>query len=315
MEELRDCFVEELGRLKASDKRLNVLVSDSTSTCRIKPFAEKYPDAVINVGIAEQNMVGIAAGMALGGLIPFTANAAPFLMGRSNEQVKNDVCYSETNVKLVGLNPGFAYGALGPTHHCLDDISTARAFGNIEIFAPCDPDEVRQITQYAAEHEGPVYIRLDSFKADNVHADGYKFKPGDTPLIRVGTDISIIALGTMVHDALAAADTLSESGISAEVISLPSIRPLSPEGIIQSMTKTGAALTLEEGSIHGGIGSVIAEIILDNRLNCLLDRSGVPAGSFAEAAPRATLKKLYGLDPEGIIKSVRQLFSEKDGRI
>src|SRR6056297_2911288 len=124
MEELRDCFIEELIKFRQEDDRIHILVSDSTSTSKINPFMEKYPDAVINTGIAEQNMVGIAAGMSLGGLIPFTANAAPFLMGRSNEQVKTDICYSNTNVKLIGLNPGFAYGSLGPTHHCLDDIST-----------------------------------------------------------------------------------------------------------------------------------------------------------------------------------------------
>ncbi len=311
MEELRDCFVEELLRIKEKDNRLHVLVSDSTSTCRIAPFQEKYPDAVINTGIAEQNMIGIAAGMSLGGLLPFTANAAPFLMGRSNEQVKTDVCYSNTNVKLVGLNPGFAYGSLGPTHHCIDDISAARAFGNILIFAPSDPEETRQLTRWAASCDGPVYIRLDSYKADNVHAENYKFIPGKPVVIRKGGDISLIALGTMVHDALAAAAMLALKGISAEVISLPSIRPLDPAGIISSLSKTGAALTLEEHSTHGGIGSITAEIILDNRLNCLLQRAGVPSGTFAEAAPRADLKKRYGLEPESIVSSASSLVSEK----
>ena len=312
MEEIRDCFVEELSRIKEKDNRVHVLVSDSTSTCRIQPFMEKYPDSVINTGIAEQNMIGIAAGMSLGGLIPFTANAAPFLMGRSNEQVKTDVCYSETNVKLVGLNPGFAYGALGPTHHCIDDISTTISFGNIQIFAPSDPEETRQITRYAASYKGPVYIRLDSFKAENVHKSNYVFKPGEAVLIREGSDISLITLGTMVHDALHAAERLSAKGISAEVISLPSIRPLDPAGIINSLKKTGAALTLEEHSTHGGIGAVTAEIILDNRINCILKRAGVPAGTFAEAAPRSVLKKRYGLDPDSIIEATSQIVTEKD---
>ena len=133
-EKMRDSFVKELQEIRKSNDRLVILVTDSTSTCRIKPFQLEYPDSVINIGIAEQNMIGVAAGMSLGGFIPVTANAACFLMGRSNEQVKNDICYSQTNVKLVGLNPGFAYGSLGPTHHNLDDISTMLAFGNIEIF-------------------------------------------------------------------------------------------------------------------------------------------------------------------------------------
>lgn len=313
-EELRNCFVEEMIKMRASDYRLYIILSDSSSTCRIKPFSDKYPDAVINVGIAEQNMVGIAAGMALGGLIPFTANATPFLMGRSNEQVKTDICYSRTNVKLIGLNPGFAYGSLGATHHCLDDISTARSFGNILIFAPCDPLEVRQVTQYAANYNGPVYIRLDSFKAQNIHTDNYNFKPGEPVIIRRGTDISLVALGTMVHNALGAAEKLEESGISAQVLSLPSIRPLNTRGIISNIMKTGAVLTLEEHSTHGGIGSIIAEIILDNHLNCLLKRAGVPVGSFAEAIPRVDLQKLYGLDVDSIVNSAEWLVSEKPGR-
>ncbi len=310
MEELRDCFVEELSRIKENDDRLYVLVSDSTSTCRIKPFMEKYPDSVINTGIAEQNMIGIAAGMSLGGTIPFTANAAPFLLGRSNEQVKTDVCYSNTNVKLAGLNPGFAYGSLGPTHHCIDDISTALAFGNIQIFAPCDPEETRQITRYAASYEGPVYIRLDSFKADNIHKASYRFTPGEAVVIREGRDISLITLGTIVHEAIRAAVALEEEGVCAEIISLPSIRPLNPEGIIKSLQKTGAALTLEEHSTHGGIGALTSEIILDNRLDCSLKRGGVPAGYFAEAAPREVLKKMYGLDSDGIISSVKEILSK-----
>jgi transketolase len=311
MEEIRDCFVDELIKLKKEDDRLHVLVSDSTSTCRIKPFMEKFPGAVINTGIAEQNMVGIASGMSLGGLIPFTANAAPFLMGRSNEQVKTDICYSNTNVKLVGLNPGFAYGPLGPTHHCLDDISTVSAFGNIQIFAPCDPEETRQITRYAASYDGPVYIRLDSFRAENIHSSDYRFIPGEPAIISEGGDISLICLGTMVHEAIAAACKLSADGIKVDVVSLPSIRPLNPASLIASLEKTGAALTLEEHSMHGGIGSIACDIILDNRIRCLLKRAGVPAGSFAEAAPREDLKKLYGLDTEGIIRAAKQLIEEK----
>ena len=291
MKELRDCFVETVTNIRESDSRIHVLVSDSTSTCKIKPFQEKYPEAVINVGIAEQNLIGIAAGMALGGLVPFTANAAPFLMGRSNEQVKNDVCYSNTNVKLVGLNPGFAYGSLGPTHHCLDDISTARAFGNIRIFAPCDPEEVIQVTEYAADYEGPVYIRLDSYKADNIHKPGYKFKPGEPAVIREGSDVSLFTLGTIVHDALKAADKLSDMGINAEVVSIPSIRPLNPDAVIASIKKTGAAVSIEEHSTHGGIGTVIGEIILDNRLACKFKRLGVPRRQFCGSSSQARYKK------------------------
>ncbi len=310
-EEIRDSFVKTLQEIKKQNEQVVILVSDSSSTCRIKPFFDEYPESVINIGIAEQNMVGIAAGMSMGGFIPVTANATPFLMGRSNEQVKNDVCYSQTNVKLVGLNPGFAYGSLGPTHHCLDDISTMLAFGGIEILAPSDPEETKQITQYAIAKKGPVYIRLDSFVAENIHKENYTFKPGNTVIIREGSDITLIALGTMVHEVIAANEELEKQGISAEIISIPSIRPLDPEGIIKSLKKTGAAITFEEHSTHGGIGSIIGDIILKNQLNCKIKKLGVPAGQFAEASPRSDIKESYNLHKEGIIHNVLALLDRR----
>lgn len=308
-EEIRDSFVSELKRIKKNKEELIVLVSDSTSTCRIKPFLEDNPESVINVGIAEQNLIGIAAGMSLGGYIPITANATPFLLGRSNEQVKTDICYSETNVKLVGLNPGFAYGSLGPTHHCLDDISTTLSLGNIQIFVPSDPEETRQITKYAIDYTGPVYIRLDSFVAENIHKSDYEFIPGKAVLISEGSDITLISLGTMVHTALAAAEELGKKGISVDVLSLPSIRPLDSLGIIESLKKTAHVLTLEEHSIHGGIGSIVGDIILDNQLPCKIKKLGVPAGQFASASPRNDLKEDYNLHKEGIIAEALNLLN------
>ncbi|MBI9101826.1 MAG: transketolase family protein [Spirochaetales bacterium] len=310
-EDIRDSFVQELIKLKKQNDNIAVLVSDSTSTCRIKPFMELFPDGVINVGIAEQNMVGIAAGMALGGMIPITANATPFLMGRSNEQVKTDICYSNTNVKLVGLNPGFAYGSLGPTHHCIDDISTTRSFGNIHIFCPCDPKETRQIISHAVNMEGPVYIRLDSYKAENIHSSDYKFSPGEPVVIKEGKDITIIALGTIIHEVIAAAQTLSKEGIDAEIFSLPSITPLKREKIIKSLSKTKTVLTVEEHSVNGGVGSITGDIILEEQLNCKLLKSGVPAGTFAPASPRKDIQEEYQLDKNGIISNCRKILNRK----
>lgn len=306
-QDLREIFINTLQEIRQQNDKLVVLVSDSTSTSKIKPFMEKFPDAVINIGIAEQNMVGIAAGMSLGGYIPMTANAAPFLLGRANEQVKVDICYAQTNVKLVGLNPGFAYGALGSSHHCLDDISTVLALGNIEVFAPGDPVETAAITRYAVTKTGPVYIRLDSYKAENIHDPQYRFIPGAPVLLREGKDITIIALGTAVHEALAAAEDLEKKGIKAEIILLSSLRPLDPQKIITSLQKTACVLTLEEHTIHGGIGSLVSEIILEQELRCVIKKLGVPNGEFAPASPREDIKKHYYLDKEGIVKQAHQL--------
>lgn len=306
-EDIRDSMVKTFQEIRKENDTLIVLVSDSTSTCRIQPFLDEYPDSVINVGIAEQNMIGIAAGISLTGFIPFTANATPFLIGRSNEQVKNDVCYSQTNVKLIGLNPGFAYGPLGPTHHCLDDISTILGFGGIDIFVPSDPEETKQIINYAFGKEGPVYIRLDSYKAENIHNEDYSFEPGSTTVIREGDDITIIPLGTMIHDALEAGEELEKQGIHAEIISVPSIRPLNPEGIIRSLKKTGQVITVEEHTIHGGIGSIVGDIILENQLHCKIKKLGVTTGEFASASPRNDIKIDYNLYKEGIVKEILAL--------
>ncbi len=301
MTEIRDSFVETIIELRKTDDKLVVLVSDSSSTCRIKPFMEAYPESVVNVGIAEQNLVGMAAGMSLGGMIPFTANAAPFLMGRSNEQVKTDICYSNTNVKLVGLNPGFAYGSLGPTHHCLDDLSTALSFGNIEVYAPCDPEEVAQVTSYAYKKEGPVYIRLDSFKADNIHPSDYKFTPGEPVVLSEGKDIAIVSTGTIVHETIKAAENLEAKGVSVKLINLPSLRPLNRDALASALSGVSAAVSAEEHTLYGGLGSILSDLIVEKGLGLKLKKLGVPEGEFAPASPRGDIRKGYNLDSEGIM--------------
>ena len=168
-QDLRDVMVDSLIQLTRAGMNIAVLVSDSTSTSKITPFTKQFPDRLINVGIAEQSLVGTAAGMSLGGYVAVTANAAPFLVNRANEQVKNDVCYSNTNVKLMGLNAGVCYGALASTHHAIDDVSIMRGFGNILIFAPSDGIEAKQIFAYALNYVGPVYVRMDSAKLPNIH--------------------------------------------------------------------------------------------------------------------------------------------------
>ncbi|MDC7232764.1 MAG: transketolase C-terminal domain-containing protein [Spirochaetales bacterium] len=300
--EIRDVFIQTLSALRESNELLTVLVSDSSSTCRIKPFMEKYPDSVVNVGIAEQNLVGMAAGMSLGGMIPFTANAAPFLMGRSNEQVKTDICYSNTNVKLVGLNPGFAYGSLGPTHHCLDDLSTALSFGNIEVLVPSDPEETAQMTEYAFRKEGPVYIRLDSFKAESIHPDDYIFQVGEPVQLTEGTDLTIVTTGTIVHEALEAEKELKAKGFSVQLITLPSLRPLNRKALTSLLQNTGKLLSVEEHSVHGGLGALLADLILESGLNMRFRKLGVPEGEFAPASPREDIKAGYKLNAPGIIE-------------
>lgn len=305
--ELRAAFVETLMELVSRGTNLGVLVSDSTSTSKIKPFQEAYPERLINVGIAEQNLIGAAAGISLGGMIPITANATPFLVARSNEQVKTDICYSDTNVKMVGLNPGFAYGALGPTHHAIDDISIMRGFGGVRIFAPQDSREARMITEHAVTSIGPVYIRLDSGKFPDLPATEEPFVPGRPLLHRTGADLTLVALGTAVHDALSAAEGLASQGIEAGVVGISSVRPLDRSALADLLKDSAQIVTVEEHSVHGGVGSLIAELIAEELSGVRLRRLGVPEGEFAPASPREAIKTEYRLDAEGITAAVREI--------
>jgi transketolase len=286
---------------------LIVTVSDSTSTSRIAPFRDRFPERVVDVGIAEQNLVGIAVGLSLGGHVVVTANAAPFLVARANEQVKNDVCYSETNVKLVGLNAGVAYGALASTHHSIDDISIIRGFGDILIFAPADVVEAEQIFTFALDHVGPVYIRMDSAALPLIHDESYHFEAGAVERVRAGTDLTIACLGSIVHEALRAADDLAKSGVSAEVLNVSSIRPIDSETLAERIARTGRVITVEEHSVHGGLGSLVSEMVADQGMGVRLERLGIPEGVFAKAGPRQEIRAFHGFDWRGIIAAARVL--------
>lgn len=283
------------------------VVSDSTSTAKIQPFMERFPQRVVNVGIAEQSLVGMAAGLALGGKVAATCNAAPFLISRANEQVKVDICYNNANVKLFGLNSGASYGPLASTHHCIDDISVLRGFGRIEIYAPSDAVECRQITDYALRHEGPVYIRMDGKALPVFHDEDYQFVPGQVNVMREGTDVCIVSLGSVLNEAMQAADLLSERGISAQVINLSSIRPLDRQTLAILLSSTPFAVTVEEHNINGGIGDIVAEVIAEQGLGVKLHRCGIPDGEYALAGDRAAQRAAQHFNAEGIVTAVTEM--------
>ena len=305
--DLRDGVVTALTQLADAGKNISVVVSDSTSTSKIGAFMKKYPERVVNVGIAEQTMVGVAAGLALGGHIAFTANAVPFLLNRANEQVKNDVCYSETNVKMLGLNPGVVYGPLASTHHAIDDISILSGFGNVRIFAPCDLPEAAAIVTHAAQTDGPVYIRLDNAKLSVVHGADYVFVPGKPDVIRQGTRTVIIALGSVVGEALAACDALAADNISPTLVNLSSIRPLDEEALLSILDRHDNVVTVEEHSLHGGIGSAVAVLLAQQGRAKKLSMLGITKGEFAHYGTRKGIRKYYGIDAAGIEKTVRAM--------
>lgn len=298
--------------IEAVDKGVNlaVVVSDSTSTSKIGPFAEKHPERLINVGIAEQNLVGVAAGLSLGGFTAVTANAACFLVARANEQVKNDICYSGTNVKLVGLNAGVCYGPLAGTHHAIDDVSIMLGLGNIVVLAPSDPIDTAQIFETALQYHGPVYIRMDSDKFPVIHNEDYRFELGKADLLREGSDLTIICMGSTAHEAYFAAQDLQADSIEAEVLNISSIRPLDKETVAKSIQKTGKVITVEEHSLHGGLASLVSEIIAQKNLQAKLIQLGVPQGQFSKAGPRKEIRAYYKIDKNGIMETAKSLMAE-----
>ena len=282
-------------------------VADSTSTAKIGPFIKRFPDRLVNVGIAEQSMVGTAAGLALGGKVAVTCNAAPFLISRANEQIKVDVCYNNTNVKLFGLNAGASYGPLASTHHAIDDIAIMRGFGNIQIFAPSSPRECRQVIDYALGYTGPVYIRMDGKALPELHDESYRFVPGAVVTLREGDSLALVATGSTVHEIVDAAALLADSGIQATVVSVPSIRPCDTQALLAAVKGCKAVITVEEHNINGGLGSLVAEVLAEAGTGAVLKRLGIPDGEYAAAADRGWMRQHHGFDAESIAAQAREM--------
>ncbi len=287
------------------------VVADSTSTAKIAPFIKAFPDRLVNVGIAEQALVGTAAGLALGGKVAVTCNAAPFLVSRANEQVKVDVCYNNTNVKLFGLNSGASYGPLASTHHSIDDISVMRGFGNIEIYAPASPTQCRQIIDYAIEKQGPVYIRMDGKELPELFSDDYRFEPGKIDVLAQGNDILLIGMGSAMHEVVDAAALLSEQGIDSQVLCLSSIRPCDTEQLAEHLAKVKLVITVEEHNVNGGVGGLVCEVAAEFATGNRVKRLGIADGDYALAGDRKSVRAHHGFDAKGIVNMALAMVKEK----
>jgi transketolase len=310
MSDLYDCrkaFTETLLALAAADPRIVAVVNDSVGSSNLKEFQKRFPERLVNVGIAEQDMVGISAGLANGGLIPFVCGASCFLTGRALEQVKVDLAYSRSNVKLCGMSSGVAYGELGPTHHSIEDLAWTRAIANLTVIVPADPVETASALRTAAAYDGPVFLRLSRMPVPVVHPAGYEFEIGRAARLRDGSDLTLIANGTMVCRALEAASLLQADGISAAVLNMSSVRPLDREAIVEAAA-TGPIVTIEEHTVVGGLGGAVAEVVVTShpvRMRML----GIP-GEFAPTGSPAFLFEHFGLTPEHIRKAALQLMEE-----
>ena len=304
----RQAFADELIKLAREDDRIVAVCNDSVGSSNLGEFKKRFPDRLINVGIAEQDLVGVGAGLANGGLIPFVSAAAPFLTGRAMEQVKADVAYSRAHVVLCGQSPGMSYGELGPTHHSIEDLSWLRAIAELPIVVPADPAQTRAAVRWAAEHSGPSYLRIGRFPVPAVTADDAPFEYGKAVRLRDGTDVTIVAAGTMASRALDAATQLERDGTSARVLSMTFVEPLDEHEVLAAARETGAIVTAEEATTTGGLGAAVATL-LAQRAPTPMRILGVPR-QFAPTGSAAFLLDHFGLTAQGVAAAARELLDD-----
>ena len=309
LSDCRDAFARTLEALANENKNVVAVCNDSVGSSKLAGFRDSFPERLINVGIAEQNMVGVGAGLANGGKIPFVCGAASFLTGRALEQIKADVAYSETNVKLVGISSGMAYGNLGATHHSIEDFAWIRALPNVPVIAPADRIETAATVKWAAETEGGCFLRLSRVGVPDLLPEDHVFELGRANLLQDGSDITIIANGTLTHRAMSAAALLATQNISARVLNMSTVRPIDAAAIVSAAQNTGAIVTCEEHTTFGGLGSAVAEVVVDES-PVPMKRLGVP-GVFAPTGPANFLLDEFGMSANGISTSAIELIKRK----
>jgi len=302
---IRGAFGEELAELGQKNPNVVALDADLCGSTQTSLFAKAYPERFFDVGIAEQDLITTALGLSLEGFIPFAATFAVFATGRAYDQIRNSVCYQKSNVKIIGAHGGITVGEDGASHQALEDISLMRGLPNMVVISPSDYEQTRQAVRFAAEHKGPVYIRLSRMNVPVVYGEDYKFDVNKAVVLRQGADVTLVASGDILSEVIKAAEILAKQGIDAEVINVPVIKPLDGQTIINSVNKTKLAVTIENHSINGGLGSAVCELLSENAPAKVL-RIGVN-DCFGQSGTPGELLKYYGLDAESIAKKVIEL--------
>ncbi|MBD0382759.1 transketolase family protein [Paenibacillus sedimenti] len=306
----RQVICETLLNLAETDRDIMVLASDSRGSAAMAPFAKAFPEQFVEVGIAEQNIVGISAGLAHSGKKPFVTSPACFLSMRSIEQIKVDVAYSGTNVKLVGISGGVSYGALGMSHHSVQDIAVARAIPGLAVILPADRHETKRMTEALVEHHGGVYVRIGRNAVEDVYeSDDYEFVIGKAVTMHEGTDLTIIAAGETVRVALNTEKALKEAGVSCRVINMHTIKPLDEEAVIRAARETGHIITVEEHSIFGGLGAAVAEVVVQHQ-PVPMRILGIP-DEPAIAGKTAEVFNHYGLTPDNLKRVALEMIGKQ----
>ena len=303
-----EVFADTLLELAQEDEDILVVTGDSRGSARLSRFCEALPEQVVEVGIAEQNLVGISAGLTMAGKKTFAVSPASFLTARSLEQIKNDVAYSDHPVKLIGISAGVSYGALGSTHHSLHDLAVLLAIPNIDIVVPADNFETRQALIASLSHPHPLYIRFGKQPLPDLHSPDSSFKIGKAISLREGSDVTFIATGETVWRALAACDLLAEAGYSAGVVSMHSIRPFDLDALLEAATASRAIITVEEHSVHGGLGSLCASALMEAGYTIPFRKIAI-ADEKTVNGSQEDIFRHYNLTAEGLFRTAQDLLS------
>lgn len=305
----RQAYGDTLVELGRENPDIVVLDADLSKSTMTAGFAKAYPERFFNAGIAEQNLMGMAAGLATTGKVPFASTFAVFAAGRAFEQVRNTICYPKLNVKIAASHAGITVGEDGGSHQSVEDLALMRALPNMTVIAPADAVETAKAVRAAAAHRGPVYIRLSRLATPVIFGADYQFEIGKAVVVREGKDVSLFSTGTMLAAALAAADRLADEGIRAEVVNVATLKPLDARTILASLAKTGCGVTCEEHSIIGGLGSAVAELVVEND-PLPLTRVGI-LDVFGESGKPDELLQRFGLTADDIVIAARRVFQRK----
>lgn len=306
---IRKAFGKTLAEIGELNEKIVVMDADLACSTQTKIFADKFPDRFFDCGIAEQNMLATAAGLASEGKIPFVASFAVFVTGRTYDQIRNGICYPNFNVKIVGTHGGVTVGEDGATHQALEDISLMRGLPHMTVIVPADCKECQEAIKYAALHEGPTYIRIPRSNVPDIFDENYSFNVQKAVVVEEGTDASIFTNGETLAEVLLAAEELKKEKINLEVINVPVVKPLDSQTVIESVKKTKLAITVENHSIIGGLGSAICEVLAD-KLPSKVYRFGIH-DEFGQSGKAEELIEYYGLDSKTLAKRIRAIIKKE----
>ncbi|MCP4109060.1 MAG: transketolase family protein [Desulfobacteraceae bacterium] len=306
-----EIYGEVLCKLGEQYPKIVGLSADLANSTKIGKFGDKFPERFFNVGIAEQNLFGVAAGLAKSGLVPFVSTMAVFTCMRAAEQVRTDICYQNLDCKIIATHAGTSFGPAGTTHHCTEDLAIMKSFANMTVIVPADGIETANAVRACMEHPGPVYIRIGrGFEPKFYEKEDYGFQIGKAVELTQGTDITIICCGITVLQAVEAAKFLKENdGLSVRVLNIHTVKPIDEEAILKAVQETRRIVTIEEHNIHGGLGSAVADIIAASGKGCAFTKVGIP-DCFCEVGYPEDLYSHYKLDTDGIIEKVREIMGK-----